>query len=157
MVKSGLIFGAVMLVVALGVTLLSPLCVPCAALFIGLGAGYVAGVFDKPRTNQAALKSGALAGVIAGAGGFIGQAIGTAINASVMSPDQVMELMRQFGIDASQMGGANVGYWGGLIGSAVCGGIFAVLLAAGLGAIGGILWWQMTGKNANPQVYNQQF
>jgi len=159
MVKSGLIFGAIMLVVALGATLISPVCVSCIALFIGLGAGYVAGVFDKPLVNQVAVKSGALAGLIAGAGGFIGQAIGTVINATTMGPDQVMELLRQLGIDASQMGGATVGYWGGLIGSAVCGGIFAALLTAGLGAVGGILWWQTAGKNrnSNPPVVNQQF
>ncbi|MDX9954259.1 MAG: hypothetical protein RBT75_09195 [Anaerolineae bacterium] len=158
MVKSGLIFGAVMLVAALGATLISPLCVSCLAIFVGLGAGYVAGVFDKPLVNQAALKSGALAGLIAGIGGFIGQAIGTVINASTMGPDQVMELLRQLGIDASQMGGATVGYWGGLIGSALCGGTVAILLTAGLGAVGGILWWQMTGKNrnTNPPAYNQQ-
>ena len=57
MTKSGLIFGAVTLLAAglTGVISLQ-ICAPCLALFLGLGAGYLAGVFDKPADNNRAAR-----------------------------------------------------------------------------------------------------
>lgn len=57
MLKSGLIVGVVMIVLAIGSTLISPLCAPCVALLAGLGAGYLACVFDRPpgRTPRPSL------------------------------------------------------------------------------------------------------
>jgi hypothetical protein len=40
--KSGLIFAVILLLLGTGVSLLSPLCVPCLTIFVGLGAGYLA-------------------------------------------------------------------------------------------------------------------
>jgi hypothetical protein len=68
MLKSGLIVGAVMLVLSLGGSLITPLCVPCLALIVGIGAGYLAGTFDKPLASGASAQVGAGAGAIAGVG-----------------------------------------------------------------------------------------
>ncbi len=153
MLKSGLIFAGIALLLAVGSTVvISPLCVSCLAFFLGLGAGYVACVFDKPIENNAAVKAGALAGLISGVGNFVGQAIGTAINAVIVGPEGAAAFMRQLGMEPGAMEGVVAGYWGGLIGSVCCGGAVVLLLAAGLGALGGILWWQMTGKNSIPSV-----
>ena len=62
MYKSGLIVGIVTLLLALGTTLVFPFCVPCLALLVGLAAGYLAGVFEKPVSLEAARKNGAIAG-----------------------------------------------------------------------------------------------
>jgi hypothetical protein len=59
--KSALIFGVVAFLVAIGGTIISPLCTPCLVLFVGAFAGHLAGVFDKPLDKSVAVKAGALA------------------------------------------------------------------------------------------------
>lgn len=71
MLKSGLIVGAVMLVLGTTFGFLFPLCVSCLAIFAGVGAGYLAGVFDKPGDQGSAAKSGASAGAIGGRRGRV--------------------------------------------------------------------------------------
>jgi hypothetical protein len=148
MLKSGLIFGLVALLFSAGAALLSPLCVPCLALFLGLGAGFVAGVFDKPADNGTSTKSGALSGVIGGVGALVGQLIGAVINGVFMGPEGIARLLEQLGLPGNGSAG---GYWAGLFASGCCLGILDIALMAGLGALGGILWWQISGKkNAAP-------
>lgn len=86
MSKSGLIMAAIALVLAIGGTVVSPLCTPCLVLFLGAGAGYLAGIFDKPVEKSAATKSGALAGLIGGVGALLGQAGGSVINGIMVAP-----------------------------------------------------------------------
>ena len=149
MYKSGIILGIVALIVAVVLTLLSPLCPPCAAVFMGLGAGFLAGVFDKPMDNGASAKAGAIAGGIGGIGALLGQAIGAALNAMLLGPEGTAQLLQQFGFDVgSNQAAATSGYWIGVVGSAACFGFLDIALMAGLGALGGLLWWQMTGKNS---------
>jgi hypothetical protein len=140
--KSGLIFAVVMLLLGTGFSLLSPLCVPCLSIFLGLGAGYLAGVFDKPRDNGGAVKAGALAGVIGGVGAMFGQIVGGVINSFMTTPEAYGDTMRQLGLEFNE-----AGYWAGRVAGVCCGGIFDILLMAGLGALGGLLWWQFSGKN----------
>ena len=146
MVKSGLIFAAVAGALATCTVLLSPLCVPCVALFLGLGTGYLSGVFDRPGENGLAAKAGAGAGAIGGLGSLIGHLLGGAINSVVAGPDATRDLLREFGLPSSGDGFTG-GYYLGVFGGGFCLGVFEIALMAGLGALGGILWWQMTGKN----------
>ena len=151
MLKSGLIFGVVALLFSAGAALLSPLCVPCLALFFGLGAGFVAGVFDKPADNGTSTKSGALSGVIGGVGALVGQLIGAVINGVLVGPEGTARIAEQLGLPGSGSAGFGTGYWAGLFASGCCLGILDIALMAGLGALGGILWWQINGKkNAAP-------
>jgi hypothetical protein len=145
MVKSGLIFGVVMLFVALGVTLVLPYCIPCVALLLGLAAGYVAGVFGKPAGQPFATRSGAIAGAIAGAGVVIGEMIGAAINAAFVNPATVTRLMQQLGLPALQMSSGE--YQAAQLGVNCLISLISVALMAGLGALGGLLWWNASGKN----------
>lgn len=146
MLKSGLIIGGVMLVLAIGGSLLSPLCVPCLALFAGLGAGYLAGMFDKPGLQNTTVRSGASAGAIGGVGALIGQFIGGGINAVMVGPEGAQQLLQQL---SPELAGSSdpTFYYAGVFGLACCVGLFNVGLMAGLGALGGMLWWNMTGKN----------
>ncbi|MAT43288.1 MAG: hypothetical protein CL609_13190 [Anaerolineaceae bacterium] len=82
MFKSGLILGIVGLILGIGITLLTPICVPCLALFLGLGAGFLANVFEKPMVQNRAVKSGAYSGAIAGIGIILGQVFGALITPS---------------------------------------------------------------------------
>ncbi len=146
MLKSGLIFAVVAGALATCAALLSPICVPCVALFLGLGAGYLSGIFDRPGANDAAIKAGAGAGVIGGIGSLAGHMVGGVINALVVGPAGTQDMLREFGLPS---GGAGYegGYYLGVFGGGFCLGLFEIALMAGLGALGGMLWWQMTGKN----------
>ena len=144
MLKSGLITGAIAIFLAAGFSLISPICVPCIALLLGAGAGYLNGVFDRPSAQNSALKAGAGSGAIGGGGALVGHLIGGALNAVVVGPESVRQMLEQFGLSASD---DPVVYYGGVFGGACCLGLFEIVLMAGLGALGGLLWWQMTGKN----------
>ncbi len=149
MYKAGLILGAVALFVAAGATLISPLCAPCASVFLGVGAGYLAAVFEKPSTNTATTKASAIGGAIGGVGAILGQIIGTVINASIVGPEGLQRIYQQLGVPTGSMDLGRT-YWIGAVGGALCFSLLDVILMAGFGALGGLLWWQSTGKNAPP-------
>jgi hypothetical protein len=146
MLKSGLIVGAIMLFHAMGATLVSPVCVPCVGLLLGLGAGYLAGGFEKPTAQKSASKTGALAGVIGGGGTFLGQMVGAIINAIFVGPEKAAQIVHDWGLLSTPASSPAL-YWIGFFGSNLCVVIISVLLMAGMGALGGLLWWQTTGKN----------
>ncbi len=149
MYKAGLILGAVALFVAAGATLISPLCAPCAAVFLGLGAGYLAAVFEKPSTSNATTKVSAIGGAIGGVGAIVGQIVGTAINAAIVGPQGLEQIYQRLGVPTGNMDLGQT-YWIGAIGGALCFSLLDIVLMAGFGALGGLLWWQSSGKNAAP-------
>ncbi len=149
MVKSGLIIGAVTFILALGASLITPLCAPCVAIILGLVAGYLAGNFDKPMSQGDSAKAGAVAGVIALVLGLIGGLIAGVINAAVVGPSGNAEIMRLLGLPPADP----TSIWIGQIGGACCIGLVNLAIGAGLGALGGILWWSTTGsKNVQPPI-----
>ena len=76
MLKSGLIIGAITLVLASILGFIFPLCIPCLAILVGAGAGYLAGMFDKPGDSGGSAKLGAGARAIGGIGALIGHVVG---------------------------------------------------------------------------------
>ena len=121
----------------------------CLTFLLGLGAGYLAGAFDKPFDNRGSTRSGAIAGAFGGIGALIGQAVGAAINSQLVGPGEAIRLIRQLGIQlpvGTTPADIAMGYWGGIIGSTGCLGVFDVALMADLGALGGLLWRQMRGN-----------
>lgn len=151
MKKSALIFGVIAFVVALGGTVISPLCTPCLVLFVGAFAGYLAGVFDKPVEKPAAVKGGALAGLLAGIGVILGQIVGAIINGASVGPEGAMQIMRQLGISGGT-GDVSTAYWTSLVVSTACFAILNLGLMAGTGALGGLLWNQFNNKPVPPPV-----
>ncbi len=149
MIKSGLILGVVTLVLGIGAALVSPFCVPCVAILAGLGAGYLAGVFDKPLDSGASAKAGAGAGAIGGAGALLGHLIGGGLNALFLSPTSAAALVGQLGLPSS---GDPTSYYAGVFGIACCLGLVEVVIMAALGAGGGALWYQLTGKKTAAPV-----
>ncbi len=147
MIKAGLILGAVMLVLGIGGSLISPVCVPCLAVIAGIGAGYLASVFDKPLTSGGGAKVGAVAGAIGGVGALLGQIIGSILNSVLVNPQAVMEMMEQLGFPTTYYDPTLIQI--SQIGGGVCLGVLNIVLMAGLGALGGILWQQIAGKNTN--------
>ncbi len=146
MVKSGIIIGIVGFVLVLGsAVIFSPLCAPCWGLILGLAAGYLAGVFEKPTVNANVIKRGAIAGAIAGGLVLVGALIGGIINASLLNPSDLRQIYEWLGVSGYSLDQTTI--WAGQLGSAICGGLLNVALMAGMGAAGGALWWQIQGKN----------
>ena len=149
MYKAALILGFVALFVTLGATLLSPVCTPCTAVVLGAGVGYLAGVFEKPRSSNASASTGAISGAVGGIGAAVGLIAGTTINALIVGPEGAQQLLQQLNLPSTGPS-LSQGYWFGVVGSGLCFGVLDVLLMAAFGALGGFLWWQIRGKNANP-------
>lgn len=147
MTRAGLIGAVVIFLLALGLSFVSGLIVPCCAIVIGLGAGYLAAMWDRPAQNQLAVKNGAIAGAIAGVGALLGQVAGTLGNAMMLGPNGAMDTMRQLGMDVGNVGVDPTMFYVSSVGTGCCFGLFSLVLMAGLGALGGVIWWQTTGKN----------
>ena len=155
MVKSGLIFGAISFVFVLGfAVLITPFCAPCLGMFLGLAAGYVAGVFDKPINSGESVRKGGIAGLIAGALGLVGGLIGGVINGAVLDPSSVDAFSRIFGINNISISQGQI--WIYQLIFAVCIGLFNVVWMAILGVAGGALWFQVSGKNQSRTVLPPQ-
>jgi hypothetical protein len=144
MLKSGLIIGAAMLVLGTTFGFLFPLCVSCLAVFAGVGAGYLSGVFDKPADQGGSAKVGAGAGAIGGVGALVGQVIGGMASAAIQGPQAGAEILRQLGVPVDASATSPAGFYTGAFISTCCFGLVAVALMAGLGALGGLLWYQRT-------------
>jgi hypothetical protein len=155
MVKSGLIFGAISLLIILGFAVfVAPFCAPCLGLILGVAAGYMAGVFDKPADSGQSIRKGGYAGAIAGALGFVGGLVGSVINGFLLNPANVASFSRIFGI--SNLGVSQAQIWASQLGFAVCIGLFDVLWMALLGVAGGALWYQLVGKNQTTTILPPQ-
>ena len=150
MVKSGIILGIVALILIVGSTfLLSPLCSPCWGIVIGLAAGYLAGVFDKPLTQNDMIKKGVIAGVIAALFAGAGSLIGAILNGAYLNPADLQNIYEFLDLPVSMPDETTI--WVGQIGSACCVGLVNLVVIGGLGAAGGALWWQIRGKNQPEQ------
>jgi hypothetical protein len=147
MLKSGLIVGGVTLLLAIGATLISPICVPCVALVAGLAAGYLGGMFDKPVGTGGSARTGAGAGAIGGLGALGGHLVGAVGNALILGPEGTARFVEQLGLPSS---GDPAQYYLTVFGSGCCLGLLEIALMAGLGALGGLLWYQTAGKNMAP-------
>lgn len=146
MVKSGLIFGAISFILVLGFSVLvTPFCAPCIGVFLGIAAGYVAGVYDKPISSGESIRKSGIAGLIAGALGFVGGLIGGIINGAVLNPSSVEAFTQFFGFNNINISQAQI--WTYQLVFAVCIGLFNIVWMAILGIAGGALWYQIKGKN----------
>ena len=144
MVKAGLIGLLVGGLLGIGITLLLPYCTPCAAIVVGVGVGFLGASWARPTDQAGGAALGAKAGAIAGAGHLAGQIIGMLINALAVGPQRAMEALTQIGLDASALTPRM--YWlTQVVVNATCG-LTNVLVAAGLGALGGLLWVQTRGR-----------
>lgn len=136
----GLVVGALF---GIGITLLIPYCTPCAAIVIGLGVGYLACLWGKPVEQSTAAGLGAKAGAVAGAGSLVGQLLGMLLNGLLVGPQGAAEALARFGLQPETMSPRL--YWITQIAVNTSCGLTNVALAAGLGALGALLWQQTAG------------
>ena len=146
MVKSGLIFGAAAFILVLGSAIvITPFCAPCLGLILGLAAGYLACVFDKPTKSGESIQKGGIAGAIAAGIGFVGGLLGGVINGVIITPAMIQSftrslLLTNFNLSQTQIMTYQLVF-------AVIVGAFDVVWMAILGVAGGALWFQAVGKN----------
>jgi hypothetical protein len=154
MAKSSIIIAPITLILV-GITSLANnylcLCTPLAAVFLGLIAGGLCVYFEKPIDPEKAAIRGGIAGAIAGVAALVGQTIGGTIISVVVGAGQthvacLPGLCNQSSPTTSQTS------WilSALFSSCFCG-LMALAIMAGLGVLGGMLWFQFTkNKKNNP-------
>ncbi len=147
MKKSGLIIGGIAFVFSFAVTLLSPFLLPCLTPVLGIAAGYLAGVFDLANIKKTAIKSATKAGLLGGAGMLTGQVVGAVINGVLVGPEGVVQVLSTLGLSAGSPAYLAKTYWQFMIIGTACISLFNIALMAGLGAIGGLIWWEASGKD----------
>jgi hypothetical protein len=149
MVKAGLILLAILVV--LGLVGLAPVpflacCTGLLGLLASVGGGYMAGNFDKPVTSGLAARAGAGAGAIGGIGALLIQVIGGLWSAFAVGPEGAIAMLQQMGYDINPADINPTTFYAGAIGGACCWGLIIVAIAAGLGALGGAIWYSTRGK-----------
>ena len=161
-VKSGLLFALIGVAAVVGfsfIPIVGPLvCGPLAAALIGIGAGYF-GV--RWGTADASVGTGVLAGAIAGVGALIGAVIFWLVAFSMLQSlpgfqEQIQERVQRqqpgAEIDPTQID-ALVRIIGPILG--LCFGIFNLLLALALGALGGWLATRARARQMAPPAAPQ--
>ncbi|MGB7536982.1 MAG: hypothetical protein WBM17_00440 [Anaerolineales bacterium] len=159
MLKSSLIAVPVTAIVILITGFLSELCCcasPFAAVFLGLAAGALCVFFEKPFQKDRALKRGATAGAIAGLAALPAQVLGEIVVALVLAGSGKVDISL-FGLPAAS---ATVDLWNWILNAlfAAClYGLTAAAIMAGMGAVGGALWFRISRKGkpmaeVEPQV-----
>ncbi len=155
MLKAGLIGAGVNLLLALLVTLFSPLCNPCMALFVGFGVGMLAAFWERPITQGIGAAKGAEAGAIATAGGLIGQMVGAILNGVLLGPEGAARVARALGLPADPAIFTPEMYWTNLLAGNCCCALFGIALGAGLGALGGLLGHRLWGPRELPPTIGE--
>jgi hypothetical protein len=151
-IKAGLIGAAAGFIYIMSLTLLSPVCSVCLTPVLGLGVGYLAGWFDAPLSPDTSLVRGAVAGIITGFGVVIGQMLATVVNAIlVTNSEQLPILMRELGLTELIVTDSNQYWQATLTANSICS-MFNLLLIAGLGAVGGLIWFQQRARIAVTDV-----
>lgn len=144
MLKAGLPGAVIGFIYVMAITLISPFCTLCFTPVLGISIGYLANRFDTPLTIEASLRSGAVAGVLTGLGALLGQMLGTVVYAILVAHwEQLPALIKQMGF--SQMPDQSQ-YWQTTITAYSFCGLLNLALVAGLGAVGGLIWFQRQSK-----------
>jgi hypothetical protein len=142
MIKAGAIGAVIGFIYIMSLSLLSPICTLCFTPLLGLGVGYLAGWFEKLADVRASLSRGTIAGGITGLGVVVGQMMATVVNGIlVTNSDRIPALMNEVGLSQFVITN-NDEYWQSiLVFNSFCS-LFNLALVAGLGAVGGMIWFQ---------------
>lgn len=143
MLKAGLIGAGVSFLLTVLLTLLTPLCDPCAVLLIGFGVGLLTAFWERPVTQGVGATRGAEAGAIAAAGGLVGEMMGAVLNGILVGPEKTANLLRGLGFSEDLITFTPGSYWASLLAMNCCCALVGIALGAGLGALGGLVGHQI--------------
>ncbi len=136
--RMGLIVGAIGLVLNICVAGFIGLCGPIVSLIAGAVAGFFAAQQERLVSKNEGARAGATAGAIAGGLIIIGQIIGGIAALFMMQSSGTAPIFGQMPDPSSGLAAQLPFYLGG-VGTAICFGIIGTLLAAGAGAGAGYL------------------
>ena len=142
MFKAAFLGATVGLIYTMSLTLLSPLCTLCFTPFLGIAVGYLTSWFEKPLRVEASLSRGSVAGAITGLGVVAGQMAATLVNGIlVTNSEQLPIIIREFGLPQTILSSSDEYWQTTLTLNSFCG-LFNFALIVGLGAVGGLMWFQ---------------
>ena len=146
MFKAGFLGSVIGFIYVMGLTLLSPFCTLCFTPLLGVGVGYLAGKFDEPGRTEASLSRGGVAGGITAIGVVIGQILATLVNGVLVTNlENLPGFIEELGLPPSLITESEQYWQGTLLTSSFCS-VLNLLLIVGLGAVGGMLWFQRQGE-----------
>ena len=124
------------------------ICVPCLALGLGAGAGYLACRAARPADQNSATRLGATSGALAGALTLLGNVVGGLIAAATLGPQgaeaRLVDLARSLGLTVPATPISPVIYYASALGSSACCGVGVIFVMAVLGGLAGTVWFRQT-------------
>jgi len=149
MIKSSAIVGAITFILVLISGLLYNICCllsPMLAAVLGLAAGFLCSVFEKPSDAEKAAVRGGIAGAVTGGVALVAETIGATIAQYVAFQGGSIQACLP---GLCQEGSAPVGVAQAMLGAAFnscfCG-LILLAVMAGLGAAGAVVWIKTSGK-----------
>jgi hypothetical protein len=144
MIKAGLLGAMLGFIYVMSLTLVSPFCTLCITPLLGLGIGYLASRFDKPLKLETSLSSGGIAGGMSGCGALVGQMLATVVNGILVTNwEQLPAFITDLGL--AQFPDTNEYWQTTLTANSLCS-VLNLAIIAGLGAVGGLIWFQRQNK-----------
>jgi hypothetical protein len=150
MVKSSLIVGVITFFLVLIGGLLSNICClasPVLAILLGLAAGFLCAIFEKPSESEKAAVRGALAGAITGGVGLVAQFIGQMISQLILGSN-VACIPGMCSESAAPISQTSVTLFA--VFNACFYGLILLPIMAGLGAVGAVLWLKTKPRPKSP-------
>jgi hypothetical protein len=128
-------------------TLLSPFCTLCLTPLLGIGVGYLSGWLDTPTEAKRSLLRGGIAGGVSGIAAVAGQMLATVVfGILVTNSERLPNLARESGLSEFFITDPNEYWEATLLFGTFCS-AFNLLIIAGLGAVGGLIWFQQRQKH----------
>lgn len=146
MIKVGFMGAVLGFIYVMSFTLISPFCTLCITPLLGMGVGYLASRFDKPLKVESSLGSGGVAGSMTGCGALIGQILATVVNGILVTNwEELPVFIRDLGL--AQFPSPDEYWQTTLTANSFCG-VLNLAIIAGLGAVGGLIWFQQQNKKS---------
>lgn len=147
MLKASLIGAIIGFILMMSLSLLSPLCTLCFTPLLGIGVGYLTGWFETPSKLKISLIRGSLAGSLTGIGVVIGQMLAAVINGILVTHLEQFPMLIHELRQISQLVIADArDYWKFILVINTFFSAFNLVIIAGLGAVGGLIWFERQGK-----------
>ncbi len=150
MLKSSLIVGVATFILVIIGGLLSNICClasPVLGILLGLAAGFLCSVFEKPADAEKAAVRGAITGAVAGGVGLVAQFIGQMIGQLILG-NNIACIPGMCQESAAPISQTSVTLFA--VFNSCFFGLILVPIMAGLGAVGAVLWLKTKPRTQPP-------
>ena len=152
MIRAGFLGAIAGLIYITSLTLLSPFCTLCLTPLLGISVGYLAAHIDKPARSETSLSRGGIAGGITGIGVLVGQMLATIVNGILITNSESLPIfVRQMGLSQLFITDPDE-YWQAIITTSSFCSLINLVLIAGLGALGSLIWFQRQRRHILSEV-----